>query len=193
MLSQLTLYKKVANDIIHYVATKNNNVIASIELNSTKSGHCWVRHSVSDVSHQGLGTKMYKLAISDLFPFGIMPSREVTSGHACALWDKLWADQSITKKQITDTGTYFHEADEWIEELLKVNPSHTEESLEALESDYSYFDAVQRGDLTAHPYNHAYIAPNTSNHSIIIATAKEDGFFKQAEELFYAKYEKLDL
>jgi hypothetical protein len=80
-----------------------------------------------------------------------MPSREVTSGHAVALWNKLWIDEAITKEPILHKAIYFDEADEWLEELLEVNPLHDAESIESLEIDFSYFEAVKQSKMTPPP------------------------------------------
>lgn len=193
MLSHLTLYKKSLDNIIHYIAVKNNTVIASIDINKTLTGHCWVRHSVSNVSRKGYGIALYKCVMADLYPFGLMPSREVTSGHAVALWGKLWLDTEIIKAPITHESIYFDEADEWIEDVLKVNPLHNEKSIETLENNFSFLEAVKKGKMTPHPYNHTYIGIGVDQPTFKLATLENEHLFIQALTLFHARYEKLDL
>lgn len=193
MFPTLTFYKKILGDIVHYIAVKNNQIYTSIELNTTPSGNCWVRHSVSHISGQGYGLAMYKLAMADIYPFGIMPSREVTSGHAVALWQKLWHDTSLSKIAITTDENYFFEADEWLDEIASVNPSLDGAAIEALEKNFSYLEAVQNNKITAHPYNHIYIAKEVNQPTIENATQAHDHLFIEAEKLFYDRYETLDL
>jgi len=193
MLSNLITYKKTLNNIVHYIAVKDNYVVASIELESTSSGNLWVRHSVSDVSHSGYGLAMYKLAMSDNYPFGIMPSRECTSGFAVSLWDKILCDEEIRKTPITDQLTYVNEFDEWFDELLAVNPLLSEHDILGLELDFSFLDAVKNNKLVPHPYNHSYTMPNKGGSAnIITAKPEHNALFEDAVSLFYSRYEKLD-
>lgn len=189
MLSTLTIYKKKSEDIIHYIAIKNNYVIGSIELNKTITGHLWVRHSVSDVPGQGIGSAMYQIALSDAYPMGIMPSREVTSGYAINLWRNLWNDSSIIKHPIKSPSIYIDEFDEAIEEISSIN-SLSEAYITSLGQDCSYLNAVQQDKLIPHPFNHIYSYKSDKKINIIPANQAQEYLFKQAEKLFYKRYEK---
>lgn len=184
-------FKKTGADIVHYVVVVKGCVVASLELNTSLCGNYWVRHSVSEISHQGYGYALYQLAMQDVYPLGIMPSRECTSGHAISLWAKLFKQQNITQIPVVHPKVYCDEFDEWLDEIVEVNPSLDEDAIALLEKEHSYIDSVQKGFMKPHPYNMTYHLKLCTNFNVI--ETEKSKYFKASAELFNQRYDTLDL
>lgn len=183
--------KQVRDGICHYAVVVNERVIASLELGTSLCGNYWVRHSASEVSNQGYGFALYQLAMQDVYPKGVMPSRECTSGHAVSLWEKIYKQEKIKQTPIVNPKVYCTEFDEWLDEITEVNPSLDEDGVVSLEKDFSYLNAVQEGLMKPHPYNSTYHLKPEENLKITKTIKLE--YFQEAAELFNRRYDNLDL
>ena len=185
-----TTIKSLQGGILHYAVIVNERVIASLELQTALCGNYWVRHSVSEVSHQGYGFALYSLAMQDVYPLGIMPSRECTSGHAVSLWQKIFIQEEITQNPVNNPKVYCDEFDEWLDEVLEVNPSLNREEIENLEVDFSLIGAVQEGLIKPHPYNTSYhFKPNCD---FVVIECNDSKYSIESQALFDRRYETLD-
>lgn len=183
-------FKRGQGDVLHYVVIVNEQVAASLELNVSLCGNYWVRHSVSEVSNRGYGFALYKLVMQDIYPLGIMPSRECTSGYAVSLWEKLFKQPKIMQFPVVHPKVYCDEFDEWLEDILEVNPALNEEAIELLEKNLSYIDAVQQGFMKPHPYNNTYhLKPELDFKIPYIVESK---YFNESTDLFNRRYNTLD-
>jgi hypothetical protein len=192
MLSNSIISKHTSGDVTHYIIRHNDAIVAYMDINKTASGNYWVRHSATNGGRQGMGYALYNLVISDIYPAGLMPSRECTSGFAIPLLDKLFKDTAIKKTIITDEIDYMSEADEWIDEIVAVNPTLSEYDIIAFEDDFSYFNASVSGKMTPHPYNHVYNA--SCSFAGVISELKDNelNLIEEGLAFFGARYETLD-
>ncbi|MFQ3188897.1 MAG: hypothetical protein ACI936_000017 [Paraglaciecola sp.] len=192
MLSNSIISKYTLGDVTHYIIRQNNAIVAYMDINSTASGNYWVRHSATEGGRKGMGYALYNLVIKDIYPSGLMPSRECTSGFAIPLLDKLFKDTAIKKSIITDEVDYMSEADEWLDEVLAVNPTLSEDDISALEDDFSYFNASVSGKMTPHPYNHVYKASGAFAGVISELKDNELNLIEEGLAFFGARYDTLD-
>lgn len=191
-LSDKRILKRAVGDVLHYLVMQGDCIIAYIDLNTTTCGNYWVRHSVASIGHQGVGAAVYRMVLQDVYPKAIMPSRECTSGYAISIWADLWKDKLVSKKPIEHWQSYVDEFDEWEDEILAVNPLLTESALAAHNKEFTFFLAVIEGDVVPHPYNHYYTLKPNGGFTVVEMQEHEYYLLKDANDLFYERYEKLD-
>ncbi|TMS80558.1 hypothetical protein [Pseudoalteromonas sp. S554] len=187
------LIKYHDNDVIIYMVENEGQILSFLELGSTTCGNYWVRHCATAETNlrQGLSHSLYLLAMADVYPMALAPSRECTSAHAIPLWQKLYLNEQVIKSPVTNETTYCTEFDEWFDEILEVNPLQTEEYISSLECNFSLFSAVKSGLINPHPYNTLYRLD--VNHEVNIIASSNGRYKSLCGSLFDERYEQLDL